>query len=269
MFGLVPRALWEKKIQPDARHTIPQNAHVLPGGAGGWAARPGGHRLRVGGAVRRPGDRPERTGTGLAAAGKPESARGGPGRHRLRGVHPPALGSRRRRGRPRLLGPHPHLPAGPPLCPRPGMAGRHLRRSAALQILSARHRCRRCARPTCTWSRRTRRTCCPACACCAPPGIPAAIAPSWCTARAAPRPSERVPPGRRTTACCSRAMSARPSTTCAWCFQTSYDTFPLDTRAWKRTGCPARPERCCCCSNDPMLALRHDHARSVVETITI
>lgn len=29
MFGLVPRALWEKKVQPDARHTIPQHAHAL------------------------------------------------------------------------------------------------------------------------------------------------------------------------------------------------------------------------------------------------
>jgi glyoxylase-like metal-dependent hydrolase (beta-lactamase superfamily II) len=29
MFGLVPRALWEKKIQPDQRHTIPQHAHVF------------------------------------------------------------------------------------------------------------------------------------------------------------------------------------------------------------------------------------------------
>lgn len=29
MFGLVPRAMWEKKIAADARHTIPQNANVL------------------------------------------------------------------------------------------------------------------------------------------------------------------------------------------------------------------------------------------------
>jgi glyoxylase-like metal-dependent hydrolase (beta-lactamase superfamily II) len=29
MFGLVPRTLWEKKAPADARHTIPQNANVL------------------------------------------------------------------------------------------------------------------------------------------------------------------------------------------------------------------------------------------------
>ena len=29
MFGLVPRVIWERKITPDARHTIPQNANVL------------------------------------------------------------------------------------------------------------------------------------------------------------------------------------------------------------------------------------------------
>ena len=29
MFGLVPRSIWQKKIQPDARHTIPQHATVL------------------------------------------------------------------------------------------------------------------------------------------------------------------------------------------------------------------------------------------------
>lgn len=29
MFGLVPRAIWEKKVSLDARHTIPQNANVL------------------------------------------------------------------------------------------------------------------------------------------------------------------------------------------------------------------------------------------------
>ncbi len=29
MFGLVPRAIWEKKVAPDARHTIPQFANVL------------------------------------------------------------------------------------------------------------------------------------------------------------------------------------------------------------------------------------------------
>ena len=29
MFGLVPRAIWQKKVHPDARHTIPQHANVL------------------------------------------------------------------------------------------------------------------------------------------------------------------------------------------------------------------------------------------------